>query len=76
MEYAKKKKARLVVRNLSFKATDESLRAHFEKCGKVEDVNILKKKDGKMVGCAFIQFSKIIEARYWIQKFTFMKLPK
>jgi len=49
---------------LSFKATDESLRAYFEKCGAVEDVNILKKKDGKMVGCAFIQFSRVPEARY------------
>ena len=28
-----------------------------------KDVNILKKKDGKMVGCAFVQFSSVAEAR-------------
>ena len=26
------------------------------------DVNILKKKDGKMVGCAFLQYSNVQEA--------------
>ena len=36
VEYAKKKRARLIVRNLSFKATEASLKQHFEQCGHVE----------------------------------------
>ena len=59
---ALEKKARLIVRNLSFKATDEKLKSHFTTYGTVVDVNILKKKDGKMVGCAFIQYSNVKEA--------------
>ena len=59
---AKEKKARLIVRNLSFKATEENMKGHFGKLGKVVDVNILKKKDGKMVGCAFVQYSNVAEA--------------
>ena len=55
-------KARLVIRNLSFKATDESLKDHFSQYGEVIDVKILKKSDGKMVGCAFIEFKKIQSA--------------
>jgi len=54
-----KNKARLVIRNLSFKADDDSLKEHFAKFGPVVDVNILKKGDGKMVGCAFVEFKKI-----------------
>ena len=29
---------------------------------KVVDVNILKKADGRMVGCAFVEFKKVTEA--------------
>ncbi len=58
------KKGRLIVRNLSFKATEEELKRHFEgaKGGKtkgggptVTDVHILKRPDGRRVGCAFVQ---------------------
>jgi len=59
---AKEKKSRLIIRNLSFKATDDKIKSHFSTYGDVVDVNILKKKDGKMVGCAFIQYSNIQEA--------------
>ena len=59
---AKEKKSRLIIRNLSFKATDDKLKSHFSTFGDVTDVNILKKKDGKMVGCAFIQYSNVKEA--------------
>jgi len=52
----KGRKARLVVRNLSFKATEKSMQGHFAKFGELEEINILKKPDGKMVGCAFIQY--------------------
>lgn len=66
---AKAKKARLIVRNLSFKATPETLKEHFQsQGGNVVDVNILKKPDGKMVGCGFIQFKSIAEASDAIKK--------
>jgi hypothetical protein len=58
-DQAQKKKARLIVRNLSFKATDDNLKSHFSTFGDVVDVNILKKRDGKMVGCAFVQYSNV-----------------
>ena len=63
-EAAKQKKARLIVRNIPWKSTVGTLRTHFETGtgGKVVDVNILKKKDGKMVGCAFVQLSSVGEA--------------
>jgi len=73
---AKAKKARLIVRNLSFKATDETLKEHFASMGlatkakqrDVVDVNILKKPDGKMVGCGFVQFRSVSEAADAIKK--------
>ncbi len=52
------------MRNLSFKATEEELKRHFEganggkKKGEgptVTDVHILKRPDGRRVGCAFVQ---------------------
>lgn len=38
--------------------TEEVLRKHFEKYGEVTEVNLLRKSDGKLVGCGFIQFVK------------------
>lgn len=59
-QFAKQRKARLIIRNLSFKADEDQLQKHFEKTGgKVTEVNILKKPDGKMVGCAFVQMDTI-----------------
>lgn len=52
------KKGRLIIRNLSFKATEESLKNEFEKFGNITEVNVLKKPDGKLVGCAFVQYEK------------------
>lgn len=52
------KKGRLIIRNLSFKTTEEALRTEFEKHGALTEVNILKKPDGKLVGCAFVQYEK------------------
>jgi len=57
-----KNKARLIVRNLSFKADEDALQNLFSKHGQVVDVNILKKADGRMVGCAFVEFKKVTEA--------------
>lgn len=52
------KRGRLIIRNISFKTTDETLKKQFEKFGEITEINILKKPDGKLVGCAFLQFEK------------------
>lgn len=52
------KKGRLIIRNLSFKATEDSLKKEFSKHGEIKEVNLLKKPDGKLVGCAFVQYEK------------------
>jgi len=57
-----KNKARLIIRNLSFKSDDISLKKFFSPHGPVVDVNILKKPDGRMVGCAFVEFKKVEDA--------------
>ena len=57
-----KTKARLIIRNLSFKSNEDSLKEFFSEHGQVVDVNILKKPDGRMVGCAFVEFKKIESA--------------
>lgn len=57
-----KRRARLIIRNISFKSTKTNLMEHFSKFGKVEELDILKKPDGKMVGCAFVQYEKVNEA--------------
>ncbi|EDW92587.1 RNA-binding protein 28 [Drosophila yakuba] len=61
-ERRQKKRARLIVRNISYKTTDDSLREHFGQWGTLEDVHILKRGDGKLVGCAFVQYETINQA--------------
>ncbi|KAG6461463.1 hypothetical protein O3G_MSEX012656 [Manduca sexta] len=55
--------ARLILRNVSFKATEESLREHFEQYGNILEVKLLKKPDGKLVGCAFVHFKNVPMAK-------------
>ncbi|KAG7204439.1 hypothetical protein KM043_004876 [Ampulex compressa] len=55
-EKKQKKRARIIIRNLSFKATEEHLKEHFSEYGEIEEIKILTKEDGKLLGCAFIQF--------------------
>lgn len=55
--------ARLIVRNVSFKATEETLKEHFEPYGEVQEVKLLKKPDGKLVGCAFVHFKNVPMAK-------------
>ncbi|XP_030558364.1 RNA-binding protein 28 [Drosophila novamexicana] len=57
-----KKRARLIVRNISYKSTDEALRQYFGQWGTLEDVHILKRGDGKLVGCAFVQYETVNQA--------------
>lgn len=69
-ERRQKKKARIIIRNISYKATDESLNKHFAQFGKIEDLKLLKRPDGKLVGCAFVQYEKVNEAAKAILKAT------
>lgn len=62
------KKGRLIIRNLSFKTTEESLTKEFGKFGNITEINILKKPDGKLVGCAFIQYEKYLDSINAIKK--------
>ncbi|XP_051817167.1 RNA-binding protein 28 isoform X3 [Antechinus flavipes] len=56
------KKARLIIRNLSFKCSEEDLKNLFAQFGAVLEVNIPRKPDGKMRGFAFVQFKNLLEA--------------
>ncbi|XP_034831745.1 LOW QUALITY PROTEIN: probable RNA-binding protein 19 [Maniola hyperantus] len=54
----------LFVKNINFKTTEASLRAHFSGCGRIHSVTIAKKKDPKnpgqflSMGYGFVQFVK------------------
>ncbi|XP_054740041.1 RNA-binding protein 28 [Anastrepha obliqua] len=61
-ERRQKKKARIVVRNISYKANEDLLSKHFSQWGNVEELNLLKRPDGKLVGCAFVQYSSVNQA--------------
>ncbi|XP_004677061.1 PREDICTED: RNA-binding protein 28 [Condylura cristata] len=56
------KKARLIIRNLSFKCSEDDLKTVFVQYGTVLEVNIPRKPDGKMRGFAFVQFKNLLEA--------------
>lgn len=71
----KQKKARLVLKNLPFKATEENLKEYFEQYGEVVNVDLLKKDDGKLKGCGFVQFKlvqKAAKARHYLNGKEFM----
>uniref|UniRef100_A0A8C5LG18 RNA-binding protein 28 n=1 Tax=Jaculus jaculus TaxID=51337 RepID=A0A8C5LG18_JACJA len=56
------KKARLIIRNLSFKCSEDDLKTVFAQFGAVLEINIPRKPDGKMRGFAFVQFKNLLEA--------------
>lgn len=58
----KEKRARLLVKNLPFKVTEETLREYFGQYGDITSIDILKKPDGKLLGCGFIQFKLVQKA--------------
>lgn len=43
-------------------ADEKAIEDHFSQYGKISEVSILKKSNGKMVGCAFVQYNTKIEA--------------
>lgn len=61
-EKRKIRKARVILRNLPFKITENDLNKEFSKYGAIKECNILKREDGKLVGCAFIQYDKVNHA--------------
>ncbi|KAL7979770.1 hypothetical protein Chor_008108 [Crotalus horridus] len=56
------KKARLIVRNLSFKCTEGDLKNAFAPFGTVLEASLPRKPDGKLRGFAFVQFRNVLEA--------------
>lgn len=61
-EKRKIRKARIILRNVPFKITENDLTKEFTKYGAIKECNILKREDGKLVGCAFIQYDKVNHA--------------
>lgn len=61
-EKRKLRKARVILRNLPFKISEDDLKTEFGKYGAIKECNILKREDGKLIGCAFIQYDKVNHA--------------
>lgn len=61
-EKRKIRKSRIILRNLPFKLSETDLQKEFAKFGAIKECNILKRADGKLVGCAFIQYDKVNQA--------------
>ena len=60
--------SRVIVRNLSFKITEELLQEEMSKFGKVSEVSIARNKENKMLGYAFVAFVNKFEANKAIQR--------
>ncbi|CAG2121871.1 unnamed protein product, partial [Medioppia subpectinata] len=58
----KEKKSRIIVRNLSFKANEETIKSAFSRFGQIREINIPKNSDGKMKGFCFVGFDAIKSA--------------
>ncbi|XP_025406417.1 RNA-binding protein 28 [Sipha flava] len=50
------RRGRLIIRNLPFTTNEEQLKEHFAKFGEINDIKLLRKPDGKLIGCGFVQF--------------------
>ncbi|CAG0889608.1 unnamed protein product, partial [Cyprideis torosa] len=61
-EFRINKKARLVVRNLPFSASEAEFRKHFAKHGNVLEAHLLLMPDGRKKGVGFIQFKNMVDA--------------
>lgn len=61
-ESRRSRKARIILRNISYKTSTKNLTERFAKYGTIKECNILKRADGKLVGCAFIQYEKVNQA--------------
>lgn len=61
-ESRRSRKARIILRNISYKTSEKNLSERFAKYGTIKECNILKRADGKLIGCAFIQYEKVNQA--------------
>uniref|UniRef100_T1H9E0 RRM domain-containing protein n=3 Tax=Rhodnius TaxID=13248 RepID=T1H9E0_RHOPR len=62
-----RKTARLVVRNLPFNCNEEDVRKYFSTFGQVVEVKLLRKNDGRLVGCGFVQYEDKFSAANALQ---------
>lgn len=58
----KEKRAKLIVRNLPFSTTENNLLEYYQKFGDVVNVELLRRPNGDLVGCAFVQFKLVQNA--------------
>ncbi len=56
------RKSRLIVRNLSFKCTEEDIKQAFSSFGAIVEVHLPRKADGALMGYAFVQFASYFSA--------------
>ncbi|XP_064596036.1 LOW QUALITY PROTEIN: RNA-binding protein 28-like [Liolophura sinensis] len=56
------KQCRLIIRNLSFKCTEEDLRNSFQEFGEISEVIIPMRSDGKQHGFGFVQYNDLKSA--------------
>lgn len=54
--------SRVIVRNLSFKATEEDVKRFYAPFGEIREINLLKRPDGNLVGCGFVHFKHVEDA--------------
>lgn len=65
---------RVFLGNLSFDTTEDSLKEHFEKCGKVESVKVATFEDtGKCKGYAWIVFEELKSAENAVRGYVFLE---
>lgn len=55
-------KEKKIILFIYLQADEKAIEEHFAPYGKISEVSILRKKDGKMVGCAFVQYGMKKEA--------------
>lgn len=63
------------MKNLSFKVTEDKLKEFFGQYGEVIGIDLLKKPDGKLLGCGFIQFKLVqnaAKARHYTNEKEFL----
>ncbi|GAU97994.1 hypothetical protein RvY_09201 [Ramazzottius varieornatus] len=68
------KMGRIILRNLPFSTKESDLHALMGKCGKITEVRIPLKEDGKMRGFAFVQFQSINSAETAVNMFNACKV--
>ena len=42
--------------------TEADVRQLYEPFGEIEEINLLRRPDGKPVGCGFVQFKRVVDA--------------